>query len=96
MPFDYCFYNVGREQYQALIGDNLSGISKIFVYLYKEKNNLKDKKCKHHLKYFSIQELPMNLMVHLEMNENAWSEATTNNARRLTLDSRRIFKGVEQ
>ena len=38
----------------------------------------------------------MNLMVHLEMNENAWSEATTNNARRLTLDSRRIFKGVKQ
>ena len=42
MPFDYYIYNVGREQYQALIWDNLPCISKIFVYIYKEKNNLKD------------------------------------------------------
>ena len=42
MYFYYRFYNVGKEQYQALILDNMPDISKIFVYIYKEKNNLKD------------------------------------------------------
>jgi len=30
----------------------------------------------------------MNLMVHSEINENAWSAATTNDPRRSTLDAR--------
>ena len=29
----------------------------------------------------------MNLMVHLVMNEDAWSEATTTDERRLSLDA---------
>ena len=37
----------------------------------------------------------MNLTVHPEMNENAWSEATAIDPRRLTLDSRRIYKGAD-
>jgi len=35
----------------------------------------------------------MNLTFHSEKNENAWSAATTTNARRLSLDSRRICIG---
>ena len=42
---------------------------------------------------FSL-ELSMNLAVHPGMNENAWSAATTYEARLKTLDSRRIFRGV--
>jgi len=34
----------------------------------------------------------MNLMVHLEMNEDVWIGATTTDERRLSLDSRRIFR----
>jgi len=37
MPFNYYIYNVGREQYQELIWDNLPGISNIFVYIKKRK-----------------------------------------------------------
>lgn len=36
----------------------------------------------------------MNLLVQSETNENAWSAATTTDARRMTLDSRHIYLGV--
>jgi hypothetical protein len=35
----------------------------------------------------------MNLSVHPEINENAWSIAKTTDARLSTLDARRIYKG---